>query len=186
MSRFNFTKTSLSELLVVQRKTLDDHRGFLSRFYCMDEFSEVGIKVSIAQMNHTLTRERGAVRGLHFQKAPHAEIKMVSCLKGEVWDVAVDLRRNSPTFLKWHGEVLSAENRRSLLIPKGFAHGFQTLLADCELIYLHTERFHPESENALNVMDPKLDINWPLAIKDLSERDSNHPFIDQNFQGIIL
>ena len=186
MSRFNFTKTSLHELLVVQRKTIDDHRGFLSRFYCMDEFLEADINASIVQMNHTLTRKRGAVRGLHFQKPPHAEAKMVSCLKGEVWDVAVDLRRDSPTFLKWHGEILSAENRRSLLIPKGFAHGFQTLLEDCELIYLHTERYHPESENALNVLDPKLDIKWPLELKDLSERDTNHPFIDNNFKGLTL
>ena len=140
MSRFNFIKTSLSELLVVQRKTLEDHRGFLSRFYCMDEFAESGISATIAQINQTLTRERGAVRGLHFQKTPHAEVKLVSCLKGEVWDIAVDLRSNSPTYLQWHGEILSAENRKSLLIPEGFAHGFQALMADCELIYLHTEK----------------------------------------------
>lgn len=186
MSRFNFIKTSLSELLVVQRKTLEDHRGFLSRFYCMDEFAESGISATIAQINQTLTRERGAVRGLHFQKTPHAEVKLVSCLKGEVWDIAVDLRSNSPTYLQWHGEILSAENRKSLLIPEGFAHGFQALMADCELIYLHTEKYHPESEDGLNVLDPNLNISWPLPIADLSERDTNHSFIDQNFQGIIL
>ena len=186
MSRFNFIKTSLSELIVVQRKTLEDHRGFLSRFYCMNEFSEAGISATISQINHTLTREKGAVRGLHFQKTPYAEVKLVSCLKGEIWDVAVDLRSNSPTYLQWHGEILSAENHKSLLIPEGFAHGFQTLTTDCELIYLHTEKYHPESEGALNVSDPNLNVSWPLPITNLSERDSNHSFIDQNFQGIIL
>ena len=186
MPRFNFVNTSLSELIVVQRKTLEDHRGFLSRFYCIDEFAKAGISTTIAQINHTLTREKGTVRGLHFQKTPHAEAKLVSCLKGEIWDIAVDLRSSSSTYLQWHGEILSAENRKSLLIPKGFAHGFQTLTADCELIYLHSEKYHPELEGALNVSDPNLNISWPLPINELSERDASHPFIDQNFQGIIL
>jgi dTDP-4-dehydrorhamnose 3,5-epimerase len=186
MSRFNFIMTPLLELKVVQRKTLEDHRGFLSRFYCVDEFTEVGINTNIAQINHTLTREKGAVRGLHFQYPPYAEVKLVSCLKGEIWDIAVDLRSNSPTYLQWYGEILSAENHKSLLIPEGFAHGFQTLTPDCELIYLHTERYHPESESALNVLDPSLNISWPLPVTDLSERDSNHSFIDHDFQGITL
>jgi dTDP-4-dehydrorhamnose 3,5-epimerase len=111
---------------------------------------------------------------------------MVNCLKGEIFDVAIDVRRESPTFLKWHGEILSEANRKSLLIPEGYAHGFQTLTEDCELIYLHTSAFHPEAEGALNVSDPKLNISWPLSIGELSERDRNHPFIDEGFQGIAL
>ena len=110
----------------------------------------------------------------------------MSCLKGKIWDVAVDLRRDSPTFLRSHGEILSAENRRSLFIPEGYAHGFQTLTEDCELIYLHSAAYHFEAEGALNVADPKLDIAWPLPIDDLSNRDRGHPFISSEFEGIVL
>jgi len=186
MSRFDFITTPLSGLKLVQRKVIEDSRGFLSRFYCANEFAEAGINKPIAQINHTFTCKKGAVRGLHFQHPPHTETKLVSCLQGEIWDVAVDLRRDSPTFLQWHGEILSAANRKSLLIPEGFAHGFQTLSEDCELIYLHTAAYHPEAEGALNVADPKLDIIWPLPITEISERDRNHKLIEPDFQGITL
>lgn len=186
MSRFDFIATTLDSLVLVQRKAIEDDRGFLSRFYCADEFREVGIDNNISQINHTLTRKKGAVRGLHFQHPPYAEVKLVSCLKGEILDVAVDLRRDSPTFLRWHSEILSAKNRKSLLIPKGFAHGFQTLTEDCELIYLHTASYCAEAEGALNVTDTRLSIAWPLPIADLSARDRSHPFIDENFQGVAL
>lgn len=186
MSRFDFNSTPLSGLVLVQRKALEDDRGFFSRLYCAEVFHETGINKSIAQINHTLTRKKGAVRGLHFQYQPHAENKLVSCLRGEILDVAVDIRRGSPTFLHWHGEILSATNRKSLLIPEGFAHGFQALTEDCELIYLHTAFYRPEAEGALNVSDSKLSIAWPLPICDLSPRDRNHTFIDENFQGVIV
>lgn len=186
MSRFDFIPTPLPGLKLVQRKAIEDPRGFLSRFYCIEEFAEAGINQSIAQINHTLTRKKGAIRGLHFQHPPYAETKLVSCLRGEIWDVAVDLRHDSPTILHWHGEILSAENRKSLLIPEGYAHGFQALTEDCELMYLHTMSYHSEAEGALNIADPRLNIAWPLPISDISERDSNHPFICSDFQGIIL
>lgn len=186
MPRFDFIPTPLAGLILVQRKAIEDHRGFLSRFYCAEEFRAAGITKPVAQINHTLTRKKGAVRGLHFQHPPHAEAKLVSCLKGEILDVAVDLRRDSPTFLHWHGEILSAANRKSLLIPEGYAHGFQALTEDCELIYLHTAAYHPEAEGALNVAEPKLNITWPLPIDDLSDRDRSHPFIKADFQGIVL
>jgi dTDP-4-dehydrorhamnose 3,5-epimerase len=186
MSRFEFITTPLSGVVLVQRKILADQRGFLSRFYCADEFREISVDKPIAQINHTLTRQKGAVRGLHFQYPPYSETKLVSCLKGEILDIAVDLRPSSPTFLHWHGEILSGENRKSLLIPEGFAHGFQALTEDCELIYLHTAAYQPGAEGALNVRDPKLNITWPLPFTDISERDNNHPFIGPDFQGIIL
>ena len=186
MSRFDFTPTPLTGLALVQRKVTEDHRGFLSRFYCANDFSEAGLNTPITQINHTLTKTKGAVRGLHFQNPPHAEIKLVSCLQGEIFDVAVDLRKNSSTFLQWYGVVLSARNRQSLLIPEGFAHGFQALSQDCELIYLHTAVYYPEAEGALNVADPRLNIAWPLAITEISERDRNHQLIEQDFQGITL
>jgi len=187
MSRFDFIQTSLPDLMLVQRKAAEDNRGFLSRFYCIEAFAEAGMEKPIVQINQTLTRKKGAVRGLHFQHPPHTEIKFVSCLKGEVLDVAVDIRRTSPTFLQWHGEILSAANHKSLLIPEGYAHGFQALTEDCELIYLHTSAYHPDAEGALNVTDPALSIDWPLPVIDLSKRDQNHPFVNNiNFKGITL
>lgn len=186
MSRFDFIQTPLSGLVLVQRNAIEDHRGFFSRFYCAEEFSQAGINKPIAQINHTLTCKKGSIRGLHFQYPPYAETKIVSCLNGEIWDVAVDLRCDSPTFLQWYGVILSAVNRKSLLIPEGYAHGFQTLTEDCELIYLHTAVYHSEAEGALNVTDPRLSIAWPLPIGDLSERDRKHSLIDKNFQGFAL
>lgn len=186
MARFDFIDTPLQGLIGVQRKLIEDSRGFLSRFYCADEFCEAGLNKPVVQMNHTLTRAKGTVRGMHYQNTPYTEAKLVSCLNGEVFDVAVDLRHNSPTFLKWHGVILTEKNRHSLFIPEGFAHGFQALSDDCELIYLHTNTYHPESESALNVNDPKLNIQWPMTITDMSERDKSHPFVEDSFQGIAL
>lgn len=184
MSRFDFLQTPLSGLKLVQRKAIEDHRGFFSRFYCSDEFSAAGIIKPISQINQSYTSKIGTVRGLHFQYPPYAESKIVSCVKGEIFDVAVDIRHDSPTFLHWHGEILSAENKRSLVIPEGFAHGFQTLTRNCELIYLATASYSHASEDALNVKDAKVAISWPLPISDLSERDSQHPFITSEFTGV--
>jgi len=184
MSRFTFTHTALAGLVVAQRRLLTDKRGFFSRFFCAEEFATVGFTLPVAQINHTLTRQCGAVRGLHFQHPPHAEDKLVSCLRGEIFDVAVDLRRGSPTFLRWHAEILSAGNYRSLLIPQGFAHGFQALSDDCELIYLHSRPYTAGSEGALNTRDPALAIDWPLPFTDISERDSRHRHLTEDFTGI--
>jgi len=185
-AHFDFQPTRLSGLTVIQRKPIKDERGFFCRFYCAGEFSDANYSKPIAQINHTFTQRRGTVRGLHFQYPPHAEAKVVTCLKGEVFDVAVDIRKGSPTFLCWHGEILSAANQKSLLIPEGFAHGFQTLTEDCEMIYLHSEPFQPKAEGALNVADTKLGIAWPEAKTYLSARDQAHPWINSSFEGIIL
>lgn len=186
MAAFSIIATSIADLVCVQRKRVEDSRGFFSRFFCAEELSALGVHRPIAQINHTLTRQKGSVRGMHFQRPPHAETKFVSCLRGEIFDVAVDLRRDSPTFLQWHGMVLSAENHCSLLIPEGFAHGFQTLTDDCELIYLHTATYQPSSEGAIHPCDPGLSINWPLAISEMSDRDRAHPMLTADFQGIQL
>ena len=185
MARFGIHPTPLAGVVCVQRQAAPDARGFFSRFYCAEEFAGAGFTKPVAQINHTLTRRAGAVRGLHFQKPPHAEAKVVSCLRGEVWDVAVDLRTGSPTFLQWYAQVLSAANFQSLVIPEGCAHGFQALTDDCELVYLHSAAYHPASEGALNVADPRLAIHWPLPMTELSDRDRTHPMIDQHFQGIV-
>lgn len=184
MFRFNFHPTPLSGLMLVERVLISDERGFLARIYCAEEFRVAGWNKPIDQINHTLTRKRGAVRGMHFQYPPFAESKLVTCLKGQVFDVAVDLRHGSPTLLQWHSEILSAENHSSLLVPEGFAHGFQALNEDCELLYLHTAPFNAEAEGALNVADPRLAIAWPLPIADHSDRDCAHPFIGTDFSGI--
>ena len=183
---FDFLPTPLAGLMVLERQLIADHRGFLSRLYSAEEFRAAGVAKPIAQMNHTLTRASGAVRGMHFQNPPHAEVKLVTCVKGEILDVAVDVRRDSPTFLQWHGAILTETNRRSLLIPEGFAHGFQALTANCELIYLHTAAYKAEAEGALNVSDPRLKIAWPLPIGEISDRDRAHPFVDAAFKGIVL
>lgn len=184
MPRFDVSATALGGLVLIQRQKLEDSRGFFSRFFCAEELASAGFSQPVAQMNHTLTRRRGSVRGLHFQHPPHAEDKLVSCLRGEIFDVAVDIRRDSPTFLRWHGEVLSAANGRSLLIPKGFAHGFQTLSDDTELLYLHSTPYFRDSEGALNPADPALAIAWPLPFADLSERDAKHPMLTPDFRGV--
>ena len=183
-SRFDILDTPLQGLKVIQRKPIGDIRGYLERMFCSTELQPLIPSKGIMQVNHTLTAKCGTVRGMHFQYPPHAEIKLVSCLRGEVFDVAVDLRQGSPTFLLWHAEILSAENHKTLMIPEGYAHGFQTLTESCELLYLHTAPFHPEAEGALNVADPALAIAWPLPVSELSERDRAHPFIDTDFPGI--
>jgi dTDP-4-dehydrorhamnose 3,5-epimerase len=184
MAMLDTFPTPLRGLHVVQRRRLQDTRGFLSRMFCAEELAAAGFVRPVAQINHTLTRQRGAVRGMHFQYPPHAEDKFVSCLRGAVFDVAVDLRRDSPTFMQWHAEHLSADNQRSLLIPQGFAHGFQALCEDCELLYLHSAPYAPMAEGALNVREPALAIAWPLPITDLSPRDAAHPLVGTSFTGI--
>lgn len=170
----------------MRRRRIEDERGFLSRLYSAEEFAAVGANKPIAQINHTKTRLRGTVRGMHFQHPPHAEVKLVTCLRGEVFDVALDLRRASPTYLHWHAELLTETNDHSLLIPEGVAHGFQTLTDDCELLYLHSAAYQPDAEGAVNAGDPRVAIAWPLAIASMSERDRRHPLLTADFEGLRL
>lgn len=186
MNRFTIENLPIRGLKKITRQQLGDTRGFLSRLFCDNELHHAGWINPIAQINHTYTKQQGAIRGLHFQHPPHAEMKIVSCLKGEVWDVAIDLRQHSPTFLQWHAEKLSAENQHALLIPEGFAHGFQTLSHECELLYLHSMPYNAEYEDALNILDPTLKIEWPLDITEVSERDKTHPTINSSFKGLII
>jgi dTDP-4-dehydrorhamnose 3,5-epimerase len=181
---FDISPTPLGGLMLVTRRQPADARGFFSRLFCAREMAEIGWRTPVAQINHSLTRQRGAVRGLHFQHPPHAEDKYVSCLRGAVFDVAVDLRAGSPTFLRWHGETLSAANGRSLLIPQGFAHGFQALERDCEMIYLHSQPYAREAEGGLRINDPRLAIAWPDPVTELSERDAGHALLADDFPGL--
>lgn len=185
MERFRFHPTPITGLTVIERTRIQDDRGFLSRFFCMKTLQSLGMK-PIQQINHTLTKKAGAIRGLHFQYPPESEIKIVSCLHGRILDVAVDLRADSPTFLNWYATELSPENNLSFYIPEGFAHGFQTLTEDCELLYLHSACYSPQYEAALNPLDPRLAITWPLVVTEISARDQAHPMLDSDFKGIKL
>jgi dTDP-4-dehydrorhamnose 3,5-epimerase len=172
-------------LTLVERKHIGDSRGFLSRLFCAEELAAAGWARPVAQINFTRTALRGTVRGLHFQYAPYAEMKLVMCTRGEVWDVAVDIRAGSATFLHWHGERLSEENRRALLIPEGCAHGFQAITDDAELVYCHSAPYVASAEAGLRPTDPRLAIRWPVEIAELSDRDSRHPLLDPEFPGIV-
>jgi dTDP-4-dehydrorhamnose 3,5-epimerase len=176
--------TSIQGVMVVKTIPKVDQRGTFSRLYCERELSPIIGNRRIVQINHTRTLAVGAIRGMHFQRPPHAEMKLVRCLKGRVWDVAVDLRTNSPTFLKWHAEELASQNGNMLVIPEGCAHGFQVLEQDSELLYLHSAFYTPEAEGGFCHDDPQLKIPWPLAVTDISPRDKSHPLIGSDFHGI--
>ena len=180
----DFRPSPIGGVVIVQRPRVEDARGFLTRLYSAEDFESAGVRKRIVQINHTLTNRAGAVRGMHYQKPPCAETKIVACIRGEVFDVAVDLRKGSRTFLQWHAEVLSPLNHRSLLIPEGVAHGFQTLTPDCELVYLHTAPYASWLEAGVSAVDPRLGIVWPLPISEMSERDRSHPLLSSAFEGI--
>jgi dTDP-4-dehydrorhamnose 3,5-epimerase len=186
MSRFAVLDTPISGLKIIERFRHADERGFFSRMFCADELQAAGWSQPVAQINQTLTRRQGAVRGMHFQLPPDAEIKLVNCVRGRVFDVAVDLRQGSPTFLKWYGVELSPENSRALLVPEGFAHGFQALAPDCELIYFHSRAHQPVSEGALHPREPRVGVAWPLEVTELSARDEGQPMLTPAFQGISI
>jgi dTDP-4-dehydrorhamnose 3,5-epimerase len=182
----NILKTPILGLVVVETTPHLDSRGAFARLYCEHELTSLIGQRRIVQINHSRTAAIGAVRGLHYQHLPHAEMKLVRCLKGLVWDVAVDLRPHSPTFLRWHAEELTPDKTRMMIIPEGFAHGFQVLEPESELLYMHTAFFTPSAEGGLRHDDPRLAINWPLPVTDLSARDVLHPLIDSDFPGIRL
>jgi dTDP-4-dehydrorhamnose 3,5-epimerase len=178
-----FTPTPLTGSYEITLKPREDNRGWFARYFCKDDFQQIGHSKEWLQMNHSHTNKKGAIRGMHFQHPPYGETKLVRCIIGAVYDVIIDLRAGSNTFLQWFGTELTARKKNMLYIPAGFAHGFQTLEEDCELIYLHTENYVPGSEGGIKFDDPTLNIQWPLDVTELSERDSNLQHLI-NFKGI--
>jgi dTDP-4-dehydrorhamnose 3,5-epimerase len=178
--------TILNGCYVIQPDLKGDKRGWLARTFCKDEFAEIGHHKEWLQINHSYTAQKGSIRGMHFQYAPHAEIKLVRCIAGSVFDVAIDLRKGSPTFLKWFGTEISAANKKMMYLPEGFAHGFQVTSPDSELIYHHTAAYAPASEGAVRFDDPLIGIDWPLPAVGLSEKDVSHPLLNSDFKGIGL
>jgi dTDP-4-dehydrorhamnose 3,5-epimerase len=186
MQRLTTNDLPLAGLKMIERQRLHDDRGFLSRLFCSMEMANAGWLKPIAQINHTYTKNKGTVRGLHYQQNPFVEMKLVTCIRGEIYDVVVDLRPASPTFLHWHGELLSDMNSRALIIPEGFAHGFQALSDDVELLYCHSALYNEIADSGLNIRDQRLSIMWPLEISEVSIRDQKHPLIDDNFIGVKI
>jgi dTDP-4-dehydrorhamnose 3,5-epimerase len=168
---------TLQGLALVTGQSRQDHRGAFMRLFCTQELSSVIGSRKIVQINHSRTTSQGAVRGMHYQTGDYAEMKLVRCLRGAVCDVAVDVRPNSPTYLQHYEIELHANDGRLFVIPEGFAHGFQSLQSDTELLYLHTAPYHQASEAGLRYDDPRLNIAWPLPVSDISIRDLNHPLI---------
>ena len=178
--------TPVLDLMVVETSPIKDKRGTFSRLYCEKELERVIDSRRILQVNYSQTDKVGAVRGMHFQHPPYSEMKLVRCIRGKVWDVAVDLRASSATFLHWHAVQLSSANNYMMVIPEGFAHGFQCLEAGSELLYLHTAFYNRETESGLNYKDPTLGIKWPLRVTDLSPADTQRGFIERDYKGIAL
>ncbi len=186
MKNIYINETPLKDLKIIKHQLIKDSRGYLTRLFCQKTLSHLINKKKICQINKTLTKKKGTVRGLHFQQPPYSETKIVSCLKGEVWDVAVDLRKGSKTFLNYYAVVLSSKNHKSYIIPEGFAHGFQTLTSDCEMLYFHSAEYNKDAEGAVNAIDKKIRIKWPKRITEVSKRDRNHPMLGDNFEGVKL
>lgn len=178
--------TEIPGVYILESTALSDSRGAFSRLFCSRELRDVVGSRAIVQINHSMTHRVGAIRGLHYQLPPHAEMKIVRCLKGRVFDVAVDLRRGSPSFLRWTAVELTPESGRALVIPEGCAHGFQVLEADSELLYLHSEFYAPDAEGGVRFDDPRVGVQWPLEPTDLSGRDMGHPRIEASFEGLVL
>lgn len=178
--------TPIPDLTIVRTRHIIDERGAFSRLFCEKELKPVIGRRNILQINHSRTAKVGTVRGLHFQHPPHSEMKLIRCIKGEIWDVAVDLRAHSKTFLHWHAKQLSPSNNYMMVIPEGFAHGFQCLEAESELIYLHTAFYNYDAEGRLNYGDPCLDIHWPIPVTDLSLKDAQCDFLKHDFKGLTV
>jgi dTDP-4-dehydrorhamnose 3,5-epimerase len=180
----NFISTPLTGSFIIEPAPFTDERGWFARYYCEREFEAIGHDKHWVQMNHSVTYQKGALRGMHYQVDPHKEIKMVKCIAGAVFDVIIDIREGSDTFMQWHGEELSATNRRMFYIPEGFAHGFQCLTDHCELLYHHSEFYKSGYEGGIRYNDPRIGIKWPLEVTTISSRDQQHPFLDEKFKGV--
>lgn len=179
-----FLETSLQGACVLEVEKLEDERGFFARSWCVREFAAKGLETRLVQCNVSFNKRKGTLRGLHYQIPPHAEVKLVRCTKGSLFDVIVDLRKDSPTFLKWVGVELTATNHRMLYIPKLFAHGFQTLEDNTEIFYQMSEFYEPAASKGLRWNDPRVGINWPDVAGIMSQKDQAYPNLEASFVGL--
>ena len=173
-----FVETELPGVFIVEPKKIEDDRGFFSRVWCEDALKKAGLNCNIVQINSSSNKEKGTLRGLHYQSSPNAEVKILTCTRGSVFDVAVDMREDSKTFLSWIGVHLSEENRRFVYVPEGFAHGYQSTSDNAEVLYTSSNSYSPESENGIRWNDPKIDIEWPIQPINVSTKDQAWPLIN--------
>jgi dTDP-4-dehydrorhamnose 3,5-epimerase len=173
-----FHETPLAGAFIIELEKRGDDRGFFARTFCCNEFEKVGLTTTIVQVNNSLSVDVGTLRGMHYQLPPHAETKIVRCIRGALWDCILDLRPGSPTFGKWFGETLSAENRKMMYVPKGFGHGLITLEPNTEAFYLVDEFYNPASERGIRWNDPKFAIHWPAEPRVMSDKDIAHRDFD--------
>ena len=170
-----FSETPLKDAYVIDLEKRGDDRGFFARFFCAKEFENCNLKTKFVQVNNSLSAEKGTLRGMHYQLPPKAEAKVVRCIRGALYDVILDIRQDSPTFGKWFGLELSAENRKMIYVPEGFAHGLVTLTDDSEVLYLVSEYYAPELERGVRWNDPQFNIKWPITPTVVSDKDNRWP-----------
>lgn len=175
-----FHKTSIPGAWVIEPEKREDNRGFFARTWCREEFAEHGLEDTFVQRNLSSNPVRGTLRGMHWQAPPHGEVKLMQCTRGAIYDIIVDLRPASPTYKKWLGVELKADDYRMLYVPDGFAHGFQTIEDDSEVAYLVSAPYVPEAGRGVRYDDPALDLEWPLAVTRISEQDRNWPLLDES------
>lgn len=181
-----FKPLPLHGAYLIDLEKQEDHRGFFARLFCKEEFSKQGLAADFVQANNSLSKEKGTLRGLHYQLSPKEEVKIIRCIKGELYDVVLDLRPNSPTFGKSYGALLSEDNRMMMYVPQGFAHGFLTMTPDVEILYLVSQSYSKEKERGIRWNDPTFDIQWPAEPSIVSERDQNHPDFNPMYHlGVI-
>ncbi len=179
-----FTPLPLEGAYTIDLTPRGDSRGRFTRLFCARELAEIGHDKPIVNVNHSYTQKKGTIRGMHYQNAPDCEIKIVKCIRGAIWDCIVDVRENSPTFLQWTAVKLSENNDRMIYIPEGFAHGFQAISEDVEIVYFVSNYYSPTNEAGLRFDDPAVKIAWPLEPTEVSERDRTHHLIDGDFRGV--
>ncbi len=172
-----FKQTHLSGAFIIEPELIEDHRGFFTSTWIASEFREHGLNDQLAQCNIAFNTRRGTIRGMHFQNKPYQEAKLARCTRGAIYDVAIDLRPDSPTRYQWVAAELTFENRRLLYIPEGFAHGYQTLTDDAEVLYQISEYYHPESADGVRWNDPVFGIQWPLPVTVIADRDASYPLL---------
>ncbi len=182
----NLSKTPIEGLFLVNNEPFSDSRGYFERLFCRNEFSSAPVNVNFVQVNHSFNLKKGVFRGMHCQTGAFAEDKLVWCIQGEVYDVVLDLRANSPTFLQSFGVHLKAAGKTGIYIPKGLAHGFLTLEENSHLVYFHTNFYNKDNEFPVNIKDPLFSIQLPAGISEISEKDQNVPFLNHDFKGLTL
>lgn len=179
-----FHETPLVGARLIDLEKRGDDRGFFARMFCETEFGNAGLETRFVQMNNSLSSKAGTLRGMHYQLTPSAEVKVVRCVRGALWDAIIDLRPDSPTFKKWFGAELSAENRTMMYVPRGFAHAILTLTDDTEAIYLVSDTYAPDCERGVRWNDPAFGVEWPRQPTEISEKDAAWPDFDPEFHGV--